>query len=98
MTGPAATDLLKRNTFEATAAPRAIRFSLIRIDGQAETALHLSLGTLVSLEIETNNGTVAFLGTVNPATGIINGTYTVVGGTCAQTGTAVLALGGQWDY
>jgi hypothetical protein len=56
------------------------------------------IGTRVSLEIETDNGTVAFDGTVNPITEIINGTYSVVGGTCDQTGTAVLALGGQWDY
>ena len=56
------------------------------------------LGSLVSLEVVTDNGTLTFIGTVDPSTEIINGTYKVVGGTCDQTGTAVLALGGQWDY
>ena len=56
------------------------------------------LGSLVSLEIPTDNGTLTFIGTVDPSTEIINGTYKVVGGTCDQTGTAVVALGGQWDY
>ena len=56
------------------------------------------LGSLVSLEILTDNGTVTFVGTVDPSSEIINGTYKVVGGTCDQTGTAVVALGGQWDY
>jgi hypothetical protein len=55
------------------------------------------LGTQVSLQIKTDNGTVAFLGTVDPLTGQISGSYTVTGGTCDQTGTAVLALSGQWD-
>ena len=56
------------------------------------------LGTLVSLEIKTDNGTLAFLGTVDPLTEYMRGTYSVVGGTCDQTGTAVLVLTGQWDY
>ena len=56
------------------------------------------LGTQVSLEIGTNNGTITFTGVVDPATEFITGTYSVVGGTCAQTGTASLELGGQWDY
>ena len=56
------------------------------------------LGTLVSLEIKTGNGTIAFVGTVDAVTEVINGTYNIFGGTCDQTGTAVLALGGQWDY
>lgn len=55
------------------------------------------LGSQVSLEILTDNGTLTFTGT--EATGeVINGTYKVVGGTCDQTGTAVVALVGQWDY
>lgn len=56
------------------------------------------LGSLVSLEIKTDNGTLTFVGTVNPLTKEIVGTYNVAGGTCDQTGTAALALGGQWDY
>jgi hypothetical protein len=56
------------------------------------------LGTLVSLEITTNNGTVDFVGTLDPLTETMSGTYSVVGGTCDQTGSAFVALGGQWDY
>ena len=56
------------------------------------------LGTLVSLEIDTNNGTLDFVGVVDPSTGFISGTYSVSGGTCDQTGTAAVALTGQWDY
>jgi hypothetical protein len=58
------------------------------------------LGTLVSLEIKTDNGTVTFIGTadVSPVTGVIRGSYNVSGGTCDQTGTAVVVLTGQWDY
>ena len=56
------------------------------------------IGTSVALEIETNNGTVAFLGTANQATGAISGDYTVFGGTCDQTGTAVLVASSPWDY
>jgi len=38
----------------------------------------LILGSLVSLEIRTNNGTVTLVGTVDP-TGSLSGTYTVSG-------------------
>jgi hypothetical protein len=55
------------------------------------------MGTLVSLEIKTDNGTLDFIGTVDPLTEFMSGTYTVVGGTCDQTGTANVALSGQWD-
>jgi hypothetical protein len=56
------------------------------------------LGTLVSIEIKTNNGTVNILGTVDPNTELIQGAYTISGGTCDETGTASVALTGQWDY
>ena len=58
------------------------------------------LGNIVSLEIQTDNGFVVFLGTANPLTGDgkISGQYNVSGGTCDQTGTAVLVFKGQWDY
>ena len=56
------------------------------------------LGTSVALEIETDNGTVAFHGTANQTTGEISGDYTVSGSTCNETGTAVLTATGQWDY
>lgn len=56
------------------------------------------MGTSVAFEIATNNGTVAFLGTLNPATGEIDGDYTISGGTCDQTGTAVFVPSSPWDY
>ena len=56
------------------------------------------MGTSVSLEIETDNGTVVFHGTANQTTGEIRGDYMVLNGTCSQTGTAVLTATGQWDY
>jgi hypothetical protein len=55
------------------------------------------LGTLVSLQIQTSNGTLTILGTEVPGE-FVNGTYTVAGGSCDQTGTVALALTGQWDY
>ncbi|MGA2236502.1 MAG: hypothetical protein ABSG23_13595 [Terriglobales bacterium] len=56
------------------------------------------LGTSVALEIATGNGTIAFVGTLNPDQGEISGDYTVSGGTCDQTGTAVLVTSSPWDY
>jgi hypothetical protein len=56
------------------------------------------IGTSVALVIETGSGTVAFLGTENLDKGEISGKYTVVGGTCDQTGTGVLITSSPWDY
>jgi hypothetical protein len=56
------------------------------------------IGTSVAIEIETGNGTVAFLGTLNPNTGGISGGYKVFGGSCDQTGTAALITSSQIDY
>ena len=56
------------------------------------------MGTSVTLEIETDNGTAAFHGTAKQASGEISGDYMVFNSTCNQTGTAVLAALGQWDY
>jgi len=56
------------------------------------------IGNSVALDIQTGNGTVAFLGTADPAKGEITGDYTVSGGTCDQTGTATLTALGPWDY
>lgn len=56
------------------------------------------VGTSTALEIETGNGTVTFLGRLNPATGETAGDYTVSGGTCDQTGTALLVVANPWDY
>ena len=56
------------------------------------------MGTSVALEIKTDNGTLTFLGTLNRDRTEIRGAYTVVGGTCDDTGTAVLAVSSPWDY
>ena len=56
------------------------------------------IGASLALEIQTNNGTVTFLGTLNRVTGEFSGNYTVGGGTCDQTGTAVLTIKSPWDY
>jgi hypothetical protein len=56
------------------------------------------IGTSVALEIETRNGTVTFLGTLNRDRSEIRGNYTVGGGTCDDTGTALLAVSSPWDY
>jgi len=53
------------------------------------------MGTSVALAIETGNGTG---GTLNLVTGETSGDYTVFGGTCDQTGTAVLVASSPWDY
>ncbi len=56
------------------------------------------IGTTVAFEIETTNGTFVFLGTLDRDKGEISGNYTVAGGTCDQTGTAVLTVSSPWDY
>ena len=57
------------------------------------------LGTSVVLEVETSNGLLTFLGTLNPdATGEVEGNYTVTGGGCDDRGTAVLQVASPWDY
>ena len=57
------------------------------------------IGTSVALEIETDNGMLAFRGTADQAAGVISGAYTIVGGTCNQTGTLImLTAGNPWDY
>jgi hypothetical protein len=54
------------------------------------------LGTSVALNIPTDNGTIAFVGTAGPDEGgLIRGTYTVTGGTCESTGTGYLS---PWEY
>ena len=56
------------------------------------------MGTTVALAIQSSNGTLAFLGTLDRDKDEISGDYTVSGGTCDQTGTAVLVLSSPWDY
>ena len=52
------------------------------------------MGRAVSLEIETDNGVVVFLGTAK-GDGLIRGNYTLVGSTCEPTGTGYLS---PWEY
>jgi hypothetical protein len=56
------------------------------------------LGTLVSLEMDTGNGTLTFVGTWDLNTNQISGSYSVSGGSCDGSGNAVLQLKGYWDY
>jgi hypothetical protein len=59
----------------------------------------LILGMSVALEVETSNGTLTFLGTLDPSGGgAVTGNYTVSGGGCDDSGTAVLQVAGAWDY
>lgn len=54
------------------------------------------LGTSVTLNIPTDNGTIAFVGTAGPDQGgLIEGTYTVTGGSCESSGTGYLS---PWEY
>jgi hypothetical protein len=52
------------------------------------------LGKSVALEVDTDNGTISFVGTADPD-GLIRGSYTVSGSSCAPTGTFFLS---PWDY
>ena len=52
------------------------------------------LGTSVALNIPTDNGTVAFVGTAE-GDGVIRGTYRVAGGSCESTGSGYLS---PWEY
>ena len=56
------------------------------------------LGSRLALEIETGNGIVTFGGTVNQDRTEIIGNYAVSGGTCDDSGTAVLHVSSPWDY
>ena len=54
------------------------------------------LGTSVALNIPTDNGTVAFVGTAGPDEGgLIEGTYTVIGASCESAGPGYLS---PWEY
>jgi hypothetical protein len=54
------------------------------------------LGSSVALEIKTNNGTIAIVGTVDKGDQI-SGDFTVSGGSCDQSGTALL-VATPWNY
>ncbi|MGA9988246.1 MAG: hypothetical protein WBP69_10725 [Terriglobales bacterium] len=50
----------------------------------------------MALNIPTDNGTIAFVGADGPDEGgLIEGTYTVTGGSCESTGTGYLS---PWEY
>ena len=57
------------------------------------------LGRSVALEVETSNGILTFLGTLSQSgSGQMSGNYTISGGGCDDSGTAVLQVAGEWDY
>jgi hypothetical protein len=57
------------------------------------------LGMSVALQVQTSKGILTFLGTLNPSgSGEVSGNYTVSGGGCDDSGTAVLQAAGEWDY
>jgi hypothetical protein len=58
------------------------------------------LGTSVTLEFDTGNGTLTFVGTLNGNENDSNivGNYTISGSTCNDSGTAVLIVESVWDY
>jgi hypothetical protein len=57
------------------------------------------LGMSVALEVETGKGILTFLGNLNQSgDGAVSGNYTVSGGGCDDSGTAVLQVAGEWDY
>jgi hypothetical protein len=57
------------------------------------------LGETLALEIETGKGILTFLGNLSESgSGEVSGIYTVSGGSCDDSGTAVLHVKGEWDY
>jgi hypothetical protein len=56
------------------------------------------IGNSVALEIKTGNGTITYLGTLSRDRTRIGGAYTVSGGSCDDTGKAVLVVSSPWDY
>jgi hypothetical protein len=56
------------------------------------------LGTSVTIQFDTSNGTLTFLGAWHPDTLQMFGSYTLSGGTCSDSGSAVLVLSSPWDY
>ena len=56
------------------------------------------LGRSVAFEIATDNGTLKFQGTMDQATGLIGGSYTILGSTCNDVGTAVFSNSDPWAY
>ena len=81
-----------------TATFQGACFSAGTINSETSPSGSFILGTSVGLVIATDNGTVAFSGNVNSDRSEINGTYTVSGAACDQSGTAILTLSSPWDY
>jgi hypothetical protein len=52
------------------------------------------MGRSIALEVDTDNGTISFVGTADPD-GLIRGSYTVSGGTCTGNGKFFLS---PWNY
>ena len=45
----------------------------------------IAMGKSLALEIQTSDGTIVFLGSLDPTTSEIGGTFTISGGTCDKT-------------
>jgi hypothetical protein len=56
------------------------------------------LGRSVNLKFETGNGTLTFQGTLSQDRSEMSGNYSVSGGSCDESGTAVLYVSSPWDY
>jgi hypothetical protein len=56
------------------------------------------LGNSVTLEIDTDRGTLMFRGATDVATGQIDGSYAILGSSCNDTGTAVFSTSDPWGY
>jgi hypothetical protein len=63
------------------------------VSGQFPSGSYV-MGESVSLEIETDNGVIVFLGNAN-GDGLIRGNYTLADSTCEPAGTAYLS---PWEY
>lgn len=67
------------------------------VPGMLPSGSYIS-GISVELEFSTTNGSLVFLGVVSANRTEITGTYTISGGTCSESGTAVLETASPWDY
>jgi hypothetical protein len=56
------------------------------------------VGASVTLEIETDNGTIFYAGMLDHDNDWIIGRYEISGGSCDQVGTAKLVISDPWDY
>jgi len=76
----------------------AFTFDSCLVSGAATSGTYPSasyiLGTAVLLDINTGQGKMVFVGTMEPY-GLIEGTYTISGSACDSTGTAYLS---PWEY